>query len=60
MSMVDMFNSDEFRKKFREQVEKDTWGKGKAMIYMKDGDIIEHWKDGTINILHTKEELVKK
>jgi hypothetical protein len=54
---VDMFNSEEFKKEFRKQVEKDTWGMGKPMFYMKDGDIVEHWKDGTINVLHTKEEL---
>ena len=28
------------------------------MIYLdKEGNIVEHWKDGIINILHTKEEL---
>lgn len=50
--------STQFQKDFAEQVEEDTWGKGLPKIYMdKDGNIVEHWKDGTINILHTKEEL---
>lgn len=56
----DYLRSDQFRKDFAEQVRKDTWGKGLPMIYMdKDGNIVKHWKDGTINILHTKEELRK-
>ena len=50
--------SDKFKEDFAKQVEKDTWDQGYPMIYMdKGGNIVEHWKDGTINILKTKEEL---
>ena len=53
--------SEQFRKDFAEQVKKDTWGNGLPMIYMdKGGNIVEHWENGTINILHTKEELNRK
>jgi len=59
--------SKQFQKDFAEQVTNDTWnfktedGRGMPKIYMdKSGNIIEHWKDGTINILHTKEELEQK
>jgi len=41
-------------------IESETWGKGLPKIYMKDGNIVEHWKDGTVNILKTKEELNEK
>ena len=51
--------SDKFKEDFARQVEKDTWEKGLPKIYMKDGNIVEHWKDGTINIIKTKEELKK-
>jgi hypothetical protein len=50
--------SDKFKEDFAKQVEEDTWGQGLPKIYMdKEGNIIEHWKDGTINILKTKEQL---
>jgi len=53
--------SKQFIKDFAEAVEKNTWGKGLPKIYMDEhGNIVEHWKDGTINILRTKEELDKK
>ena len=55
--MVNFFESKEFLENFRRQVELDTWEKGRPMVYMKDGNIVEHWKDGTINILKTKNEL---
>lgn len=43
--------SKEFQESFQKQVEEDTWGKGRPKIYMdKDKNIVEHWKDGTINI----------
>lgn len=52
------FNSEEFRKAFRESVEENTWDKRLPKIYLDENEnIIEHWKDGTINILKTKEEL---
>ena len=59
--MNEYLRSDEFKKAFAEQVRKDTWGKGSPMAYLdKEGNIVEHWEDGTINILHTKEELNRK
>lgn len=48
----DYLKSEEFQKDFARRVEEDTWGKGLPKIYMdKEGRIVEHWKDGTINIL---------
>ena len=50
--------SEQFKKDFAKQVEKDTWDKDLPKIYMdKQGNIVEHWKDGRINIIKTKEEL---
>jgi hypothetical protein len=47
--------SDKFREDFRKKVEEDTWGNGLPKIYMdNDGNIVEHWKDGTINIIKEK------
>jgi hypothetical protein len=35
-----------------ERIKKDTWKKGRPMIYMNDkGQIIEHWECGKIVIL---------
>jgi len=46
------FSSKEFQESFKEQVELDTWGQGLPMIYMNDnGNIVKHWKDGTIEII---------
>ena len=53
--------SEQFKINFVRQVEKDTWEKGLPKIYMDDkGNIIEHYKNGTIKILKTKEELNEK
>ncbi len=59
--------SKQFQKDFAEEVTNHTWnvktkdGKGLPKIYMNDlGDIVEHWKDGVINILNTKRELEQK
>jgi len=50
--------SEKFQKDFARRVEENTWGKGLPKIYMdKEGNIVEHWKDGTINII--KEKVVK-
>ena len=60
-SESDYFKSKEFKESFNKTVELNTWEKGLPKIYMDEkGDIVEHWKDGTINILKTKEELNKK
>lgn len=52
-----VFDSEEFKKAFKEQVIKDTWDRGRPMVYMSNGNIVHHWKDGTIEIVKTKEEL---
>lgn len=52
MGEAEFFKSDEFKKGIEKQIEKDTWGKNLPKIYLdNNGDIVEHWKDGTINIL---------
>jgi hypothetical protein len=58
MDKTKLFNKDsyylseQFKKDFAEQVTKDTWGKGLPKIYMDDDkNIVEHWEDGTINII---------
>jgi hypothetical protein len=49
---TEMFQSEEFKKGFQKQVEKDTWGKGLPMVYSNDkGQIVKHWKDGKIEII---------
>jgi hypothetical protein len=49
--------SDEFKRKFREQVEKDTWGNNLPMIYLdENGNIVRHYKDGTIEIIKEKND----
>ena len=53
------FKSNKFKEDFRKKVEEDTWEKGLPMIYIDDnGNIVEHWKDGTIKII--KEDATKK
>jgi hypothetical protein len=40
------------KESFEELVKQETWDKGLPMYYMDDsGNIVEHWKDGTINII---------
>lgn len=52
-----MTESDKFKENFRKKVEENTWEKGKPMIYLDDnGNIVEHWKDGTINIIKENEK----
>lgn len=46
------FQSEEFKKEMRKQVEKDTWDKGLPKIYMnKNKQLVRHWKDGKIEII---------
>ena len=48
--------SKEAQELFQKIVERDTWEEGLPKIYMdKKGNIVEHWKDGTINIIKTKD-----
>lgn len=59
MTESEYFKSNKFKEDFRKKVEEDTWEKGKPMIYLDDnGNIVEHWKDGTIKII--KENAAKK
>ena len=52
MTESEYFKSNKFKEDFRKKVEEDTWEKGKPMIYLDDnGNIVEHWKDGTIKII---------
>lgn len=50
--LIAYLKSKEFQESFQKQVEEDTWGKGRPKIYMNEKkQIVEHWADGTINIL---------
>lgn len=51
MEEIDFLRSEEFIEGFREQVEKDTWGKGLPMVYLKDNKIVRHFSDGTIEVI---------
>jgi hypothetical protein len=54
--IIEFIKSDEFRVKFRERIEQDTWGNDLPMVYMDDdGNIVEHYKDGTIKIIKEKD-----
>lgn len=43
--------SEEFIKGFREQVIKDTWGKGLPMVYLRGNEIVRHYTDGRIEVI---------
>ena len=59
MTESEYFKSNKFKEDFLKKVEEDTWEKGKPMIYLDDnGNIVEHFKDGTIKII--KEYATKK
>ena len=52
MKETDYFQSEEFKEKIQQAINRDTWEKGKPMIYLDDNkNIVEHWKDGIINII---------
>ena len=52
MTESEYFQSKEFKEGTSKQVERETWGKGLPMIYIDENkNIVEHWKDVTINIL---------
>ena len=58
MTESEYFKSNKFKEDFRKKVEEDTWEKGKPMIYLDDnGNIVEHWKDGTIKIIKEDEHI---
>lgn len=46
------FQSEEFKDKVEKSIQKVTWDKNLPRYYLDDnGNIVEHWKDGTINII---------
>ena len=49
---LEYFKSQKFKDDLLEKINESTWGKGLPKYYMdKDKNIVEHWKDGTINII---------
>ncbi len=50
-ALSDYLESEQFREDFKKQVEKNTWDKGLPKIYVKNGQIIKHWKNGNIEII---------
>lgn len=44
--MTEYLSTQEFHDDSKFRIEADTWDKGKPMYYLKNGVIIEHWKDG--------------
>ncbi len=45
-------NLEEFKKRFKESVIRDTWDKGLPMCYIDDkGRVVRNWKDGTIKVI---------
>ena len=51
MKENDFLSSQEFSDNARGKIEADTWDKGKPMYYMKNGEIVEHWRDGRIIVI---------
>ena len=61
MKESEYFQSEKFKEDFRKKVEQDTQEKGLPMIYVDDnGNIVEHWKDGTIKIIKEDEHIQNK
>lgn len=49
---TEYFQSKEFKDTIEKSIQRETWGKGLPRYYMDENkNIVEHWKDGTINIL---------
>lgn len=48
---LEFFESDEFKELFKQQIIKDTWDKDLPMIYVENGKIIKHYKDGRKEII---------
>ena len=57
---IEFFKSEDFKRKFRERVEEDTWGKGLPMVYLKDGKIVRHFSDGRIEVIKELEDKLVK
>lgn len=54
MTELEYFKSKEFQESIKKQIEKDTWDKDLPKIYMEDGNLIRHYKDGTKEIINIK------
>jgi hypothetical protein len=54
MTESEYFKSEEFQESLRKRIEKETWDKGLPKVYMEDGKIIKHYKDGTKEIIENK------
>ena len=55
MNQTDYFKSKEFKERIEQSIQRETWNKGLPRYYMdKEGRIVEHWKDGTINVIKEK------
>jgi len=47
--------SKQFQQDIKKFIEEETWEQGFPKVYKdKFGNIVQHWKNGTINILHYK------
>ena len=47
-----IWNSDKKVEEFSKIIREETWDKGIPMVYMnKYGQVVRHWKDGTIEII---------
>lgn len=51
--------SERFIKGFREQIEKDTWGEGLPMVYLKDNKVVRHYPDGRIEVIKDLDEKIQ-
>lgn len=50
-NLLKILKSKKFKKAFKRNIEKDTWDKGLPKVYMENGKIIKHYKDGTKEIV---------
>ena len=48
---TNFLKSKKFKEGFREQVEKDTWGQGLPMVYLRGNEIVRHYPDGRIEVI---------
>lgn len=50
---LEFLRSNEFNKNLTKHIESETWGNGLPKIYLNENnEIVEHFKDGTINVLN--------
>lgn len=59
MKELDYFKSKKFKEDIEKAIQRETWDKNLPRYYMDDsGNIVEHWKDGTVNVI--KENFTEK